>query len=991
MDIEDDDGRYRKNRGTPQVIPVIMEDDDISVDNSKQMAEETSIANSRTKTYSQTRKEWEELDEIVQEFSRGERTQKYVLGKQYERNFQPREVKMSSRTNEVLMAAMRETINRTNQKGLLTREDIPRLHEEWMKSNKDIMNRALERLPPLRELNHRIPIMDENKRYKYHSPRCPDSLKPKLIEKIARYTRAGWWEPIQVDQAAPMLCVHKKTMALRTIVDGRQCNENMLKDVTPLPDQDLIRLDVARAKIRSKINLSDTYEQVHIVPSDVPKMAFATIYGTFASNVMQQGDCNAPSMFQRSMNTIFHDYIGIFMHTYLDDLFVYSDMIEGHQIHLEMVFVQLCKHEFYLRKDKCELYTDSIDCLGHRIDDKGLHADANKMAKIREWNTPCNFNDVQRFLGLVQYLAHFLPDVMAYTSSLASITANGTPFSWRPIHEKCFQTIKAMCCRTPILQPIEHRKDEPIWIICDALAYGTGAMYGQGPTWQTCRPAGFMSKKFTDAQWNYHMFEQETLAILEALLKWEDKLLGYRIHVVTDHKALEFFKTQLRLSGRQTRWMEYLARFDFDIRYVKGELNKVADTLSRYYEHDYWTEVPEIQDYVNANIRLDPDHDDLPKERLFKVKEKVIESRVQDTNAKKIQVEIRALRERVQERDTLAEIMSQNRNETSRSREVTTDDEPTVVESRVKGENLRKTMANDKTFEEDILKGYEEDVFFGRITKKNKENPLFRIHNGLVWTQNRGGEEVLCIPSAKSLKTTIRVRIVEQAHQVVGHFGSQRTSDYIRRWYWWPRIHSDVEKYCRSCEMCARSKGECRAPAGKLHLLPIATRPWESIGTDFIGPFPEVDGFNYLWVVICRLSLMVHLIPINTKTTATQLSSIYMREVVRLHGLPSSIISDRDPKFMSKWWRELHRIMGTKLLMSTSFHLQTDGITERANRSIGQIFRAIIDPDQRDWVEKSPLIEFTINSSINSMTGLAPFEINNGYMPVMMKEVKDNE
>jgi hypothetical protein len=257
------------------------------------------------------------------------------------------------------------------------------------------------------------------------------------------------------------------------------------------------------------------------------------------------------------------------------------------------------------------------------------------------------------------------------------------------------------------------------------------------------------------------------------------------------------------------RWMEYLVRFDFDIRYVKGELNKVADALSQYYEHDYWTEVPEIQDYINANIRLDPDHDDLPKEHLFKVEEKVIESRVQDVNAKKIQVEIRALREHVQEKDALAEIMSQNRNETSRSREVTIDDEPTVVESRAKGKNLRKTTANDKTFEEDILKGYEEDAFFGRITKKNEENPLFRIHNRLVWTQNRGGEEVLCIPSAKSLDTTIQVRIVEQAHQVVGHFGSQRTSDYVRRWYWWPRIHSDVEKYCRSCKMCARSKGEC--------------------------------------------------------------------------------------------------------------------------------------------------------------------------------------
>jgi hypothetical protein len=298
MDIEHDNGRHCQNRGIPQVIPVLMEDDVISIDNSKQMVEETSIINSRTKTYSQTRKELEELDEIVQEFSRGKRTQKYVLGKQYKRNFQPREVNASSRTNEVLVAAMRETINKTNQKGLLMREDILQLHKEWMKSNEDIMNGATEWLSPLREVNHRIPIVDENKRYKYHSPRCPDSLKPELIEKIARYTHAGWWEPIQVDQAALMLCVHKKTMALCTVVDGRQHNENMIKDVTLLPDQDLIRLDVARAKIRSKIDLSDAYEQVRIVPSNVPKTAFATIYGMFASNIMQQGDCNVPSTFQ---------------------------------------------------------------------------------------------------------------------------------------------------------------------------------------------------------------------------------------------------------------------------------------------------------------------------------------------------------------------------------------------------------------------------------------------------------------------------------------------------------------------------------------------------------------------------------------------------------------------------------------------------------------------------------------------------------------------
>jgi len=98
---------------------------------------------------------------------------------------------------------------------------------------------------------------------------------------------------------------------------------------------------------------------------------------------------------------------------------------------------------------------------------------------------------------------------------------------------------------------------------------------------------------------------------------------------------------------------------------------------------------------------------------------------------------------------------------------------------------------------------------------------------------------------------------------------------------------------------------------------------------DLIGPFPEVNGYNYLWVAICRMTSMVHLVLVNMKTTASQLSTIYLQEIVRIHGLPSSIISDQDSKFMLKWWCELHRIMGTKLLMSTSFHPEMDGATER--------------------------------------------------------------
>ena len=110
-----------------------------------------------------------------------------------------------------------------------------------------------------------------------------------------------------------------------------------------------------------------------------------------------------------------------------------------------------------------------------------------------------------------------------------------------------------------------------------------------------------MSKKLSDAQHHYAVHEREVLAILEALLKWEDKLLGYKFSIVTDHESLEFFRTQRKLSSRQTRWMEYIARFNADIVYVKGEENKVADCLSRYFESDTWEDVPQEGDMAVAD------------------------------------------------------------------------------------------------------------------------------------------------------------------------------------------------------------------------------------------------------------------------------------------------------------------------------------------------------------------------------------------------------
>jgi hypothetical protein len=122
-------------------------------------------------------------------------------------------------------------------------------------------------------------------------------MKDEFHTKLNRYINAGWWEPRTTSQAAPLMSVPKIDCKLRTIIDAHQRNENTVKDVTPLPDQEMIREDVARAPIRSKIDLADAYKQVRVCPMDVDKTAFSTIAGTFVIHIVQQGDCNTLQCF----------------------------------------------------------------------------------------------------------------------------------------------------------------------------------------------------------------------------------------------------------------------------------------------------------------------------------------------------------------------------------------------------------------------------------------------------------------------------------------------------------------------------------------------------------------------------------------------------------------------------------------------------------------------------------------------------------------------
>ena len=196
---------------------------------------------------------------------------------------------------------------------------------------------------------------------------------------------------------------------------------------------------------------------------------------------------------------------------------------------------------------------------------------------------------------------------------------------------------------------------------------------------------------------------------------------------------------------------------------------------------------------------------------------------------------------------------------------------------------------------------------------------------------------------------------------------------------------TDTAAYCDTCRTCRRSKPSNQKPYRLLNPLSIPSHPWESIGVDFVGLLPESknqDGtYDAITTVICLLTRMVHLIPSRQDYKARQVAELMFEQIYKLHGVPKNIISDCDSLFTSVFWKHLHELVGTKLRMSSAYHPQSDGATERANKTLTQMLRQCVDAKQKDWVSKLPAIEFAINSARSAATGYAPFFLNTGRMP----------
>ena len=773
------------------------------------------------------------------------------------------------------------------------KEDIPSEIRTILKEFSDVFPDKLPQgLPPERKHDFKIELMEDATPQKKGLYKLSEKELQELRKQLDELLELEFIRPSKSPWGAPILFVSKKDNNLRMCVDYRALNRLTVKNSYPLPRIDDIFDQLKGAQYFSKIDLRSGYHQIRLEKNSIPLTAFRTRYGHFEFLVLPFGLTNAPATFMNLMNEIFKDHLDLFVIVYLDDILIYSKTWKDHLRHIRIVLDILRKERLFGKISKCVFGVTEVEYLGHNISGNGLSVDPQKVKAVKEWPVPKNKQQVQSFLGFVNYYRKFIKDCSLIAKPLTELTKK-TEYRWNDAQMESFERLKESLCSAPVLRTFDVNL--PIFVTTDASQYAIGAVLEQEES-NKRRPVAFASRTLNDAEQNYAAHERELLAIVDTLKWWRVYLYGNFFTVHTDHYPLRYLETQDTLSQRQVRWLERMVNFDFKIIPISGRSNIVADALSR-----------------------NPQDIESPEPRNKTLLQEVI----------------------------------------------------TKTSKQLQNMEISSYPKFDRTTIEELAREYELDDKFKSEYNDPKE-PFTRQGKFLL----RNGK--ICVPDGN-----FKAKLLHDYHCTpnTGHLGITKTINRINPKFYWKDLRSEVLRYVRSCE-CQRAKSSNQKPAGLLKPLHPPETKWTHITMDFITPLPKSRNGNVgVLNVVDRLSKMLRVIPIGPNMDAPSTALLFKNNIYRHHGLPTNIICDRDPIFMSKFWKTLFKLLGTKISPSSAYHPQTDGQSEILNRKLEEMIRSFVSFDKKDWDTFLVDFEVAYNSSVNATTTLTPFYVNYGIHP----------
>lgn len=866
------------------------------------------------------------------------------------------------------------------QDGLIPPERLDALLEEY----KDVFAELPEELPPERKIAHVIPLQPNAQPVYRSAYRLTLREREECQRQIEMLLRKGFIEPSSSPWGAPVLFVPKPDGSLRMCIDYRALNKLTVKNRYPLPRIDDLMDRLQGAKALSGLDLTSGYWQIKIDDKDVPLTGFTVPGGHYQWRVLSFGLTNCPATFQQCMNEVFKDYLNKFVLVYLDDILVYSKSAEEHEEHLRLVLQRLREHKFYANIRKCKFNQHEVEFLGHIVGANGVKVDPRKVKTVQEWPVPQDVHQLRSFLGLSNYFRKFIQGYSSLVRPLTDMLRKGGNVSrdWTAEAQQAFEGVKYSLTNAPVLTipDLQAAQDgTPFEVVTDASKYGVGGVLLQGG-----KPVAFESKKFLPAEMNYSTSEKELLGVIHALKTWRCYLAGVPFVLVTDHNPNVFFETQTTLSARQARWYEFLTEFThMKWEYRPGRTN-VADPLSRLPTHQVagMLTLAVVTRYKGQKRPVTTEVvTDFTPPQTKRAKTGVAKDASPRQQPDESEHQPPQQQQRRRAVPAAGDFTGGRQARKVRFLEEIIDLGPkTYVPEPELPQEADKRL---KDITEKVMQAYKKDPWFCK-TENVKE---LVCRDGLYWKVLQDGSTVLAIPNADNL----RQECLHECHDApyAGHMGITKTTKLAERMFWWPGMKVDISNFVKSCHPCQRNKSNNQKPAGLLQPMPIPGRRWECVTFDLITGLPETEsGHDAIAVFVDKLSKMVKIAACKTTDGSLEIAELFLDILFRSHGVPKVLITDRDPKFTSDLFKEICKHLRVKQAMSTAFHPETDGQTERVNRVVEEMLRHFVHPRQDDWDKWLGTAEFAINNAYHESIQTTPFFLNYGQHPLTPATVK---
>uniref|UniRef100_A0A3B1IUQ7 Gypsy retrotransposon integrase-like protein 1 n=1 Tax=Astyanax mexicanus TaxID=7994 RepID=A0A3B1IUQ7_ASTMX len=885
---------------------------------------------------------------------------------------------------------------------------------QMLETYKDVFSRHHLDCGEAKDFVHRIRLTDDRP-FRLPYRRVPPAHYQKLRQVLTEMEEQGIIRKSVSEYASPLVMVWKRDGSLRICTDFRWLNARTLKDAHPLPHQSDCLAALGGNSVFSTMDLTSGFYNLPLHEEDKKYTAFTTPLGLHEYNRLPQGLSNSPASFMRMMMSIFGDLNFSSLLCYLDDLLIYAPSEEEALSRLEVVLRRLREHNLKLSPKKCHLLRKSVKFLGHIVNVDGVAVDPEKVNVIVKMTAKDLMEDdgcipsvrrIKSFLGMVFYYQHYIPNCSSIAKPLFALTAgqkrkgktvklnkNAGTFrklkasDWTNECESAFLMLKEKLLHCVVLAHPDFSR--PLILSIDASLDGLGAVLSQISAGETlARPIAFASKTLSNAQKRYPAHRLEFLALKWSVCdKFSHWLKGNPFTVWTDNNPLTYIMTKPKLDACEQRWVAKLAPYTFDLKHIPGTKNIIADTLSR----DPFART------VGKRVISEP-YDTLLREAEGTEEEgiqNVFRARVQGIQiVEKADGCGRGFEKEITHCDVKAlltvhtewEVAAESRavQFLQSSSQVTLPGQDTLES--LSSDELRQCQEQDPIISK-VLRFVEQKRHPSRRERSKwnsatlmllKQWDKLSIQNGVLFRVTRD-QKSKQKKSQFVLPECLRQQALSGLHDMAGHQGQARTLHLARQRFFWPRMEGDIRQYVRCCERCILAKTP--EPAARAPLESIVTSaPMELVCIDFWSAEDAKQRSVDVLVVTDHYTKLAHAFPCANQT-AKQVAKKLWDNVFCVYGFPQRIHSDQGANFESELIAELLKLSGVAKSRTTGYHPMGNGGTERFNRTLGSMLRALPLKSKQQWPQQIQALTFAYNATIHETTGYAPFYLMFGRVP----------